>query len=253
MQSEGLEFKRVRNNDTIILIHGAWHGSWCFDRIIPTLQALGHKVIAPDLPGHGNSKENMADQTLEKYVAFVLGILDAQPEPVILAGHSMAGMIITEVAERRPEKVKKLVYMNAFLPLPGQSAQGTDGSGITPKDFSKVTKDGYTQSWATEVVRNVFGQNCSELDKRYILEHLNKLQAIEPLTAKVYPTAERWGSVRRFFIAGACDIAMTLDKVKSMLVNIPCEEVYAVEGDHEIFCSAPDELAFTLHTIALKD
>src|SRR5690348_7432805 len=74
-----------------VLIHGSWHGGWCWERVTPLLRAAGHRVIAPDLPGHGHDAPPV-ERAYERYVPFVCGLLDAQPEPVVLVGHSSGGM-----------------------------------------------------------------------------------------------------------------------------------------------------------------
>ena len=88
------------------MVHGAWHGAWCWERVENILHILGHKTICPDLPGHGKRKEPIAEQTLQSYVDDTVRILDEQPEPVILVGHSMGGAVITMAAEARPQKSK---------------------------------------------------------------------------------------------------------------------------------------------------
>jgi len=97
---------------TYVLIHGAWHGAWCWKNIIPFLEKNGHKVVAPDLPGHGEDKRPIAEVTLQAYTDRVCQILDEQSEPVILVGHSMGGVVITQTAEYRPEKIKSLYLLS---------------------------------------------------------------------------------------------------------------------------------------------
>lgn len=72
---------------TFVLIHGAWHGGWCWDKVVPLLEQAGHVAVAPDLPSHGADRTPVAEVTLDAYVARVCEILDAQPEPVVLLGH----------------------------------------------------------------------------------------------------------------------------------------------------------------------
>ena len=104
---------------TYVLIHGAWHGGWCWDKIVPLLKKEGHKVEAPDLPGHGRDKTPIPEISLQSYTDRVCRILDTQSEPVILVGHSMGGVVITQAAQHRPEKIKTLVYLSAMLPRNG--------------------------------------------------------------------------------------------------------------------------------------
>ena len=96
-----------------VLIHGACHGSWCWDNVVPLLQKKGHLVEAPDLPGHGKDKTPIQEVTLQSCVDKVCSVIEAQSEPVILVGHSMGGIILSQVAEQIPDKIKTLVYLTA--------------------------------------------------------------------------------------------------------------------------------------------
>jgi pimeloyl-ACP methyl ester carboxylesterase len=100
---------------TYVLIHGAWHGGWCWSKVAPLLTQKGHTVFTPDLPGHGVDKTPVSEITLRKYSDSVVDVIDLQPGPVVLVGHSMGGLVISEVAERRPAKIESLVYVCAFL------------------------------------------------------------------------------------------------------------------------------------------
>ena len=97
----------------VALVHGSYHGSWCWDFVRPELERLGHRVTTIDLP--------ISDPTLgaQAYAQVVDDALDPASEPV-LVGHSMAGLVIPLVAVRRP--VQRLVFVSAFLPSPGRSA-----------------------------------------------------------------------------------------------------------------------------------
>src|SRR5260370_40737879 len=107
---------------TYLLVHGAWHGAWCWRKVVPLLEKVGNGWLAPDLPGHGQDSTSLAYVTLEAYVSRLLPLVDAAPEPVILVGHSLGGTVISQVAEARPEKVRLLVYLSALLPRAGESA-----------------------------------------------------------------------------------------------------------------------------------
>jgi pimeloyl-ACP methyl ester carboxylesterase len=97
----------------IALVHGSFHGAWCWDLLIPELERLGHRVITMDLP--------ISDPTqgASDYADAIVNALDPDSEPV-LVGHSMAGLVIPLVATRRP--IRRLVFLAAFLPSPGMSA-----------------------------------------------------------------------------------------------------------------------------------
>lgn len=103
-----------------VLVHGQWHGSWCWSKVVPLLTAQGHRVTAIDLPGRGGDPKELEKLTPTDYVSAVNRVLDAAPEPVVLVGHSLGGGTISLAGEARPDKIKRLVYLTAFLVPPGK-------------------------------------------------------------------------------------------------------------------------------------
>ncbi|GAB3162537.1 alpha/beta fold hydrolase [Telluribacter humicola] len=107
---------------TYILVHGAWHEAWCWKKVVLMLEANGSRVLAIDLPGHGTDKTPMATVTLNDYVQRIVASANAQTGPIILVGHSKAGVAIAQAAEvLGKEKVSKLVFLDAFMPDNGDS------------------------------------------------------------------------------------------------------------------------------------
>src|SRR5580692_1596120 len=102
---------QTNERKTFLLIHGAWHGGWCWRRVAPLLEPKGHQAVAADLPGHGADQTPTAPVTPESYTARICEIAGAQSEPVILVGHSMGGIAITQAAEDCPDKIRALVYL----------------------------------------------------------------------------------------------------------------------------------------------
>lgn len=103
---------------TFVLIHGAWHGGWCYRDTAKALRAQGHTVHVPTLTGNGQ-RLHLAHQgiTLETHVRDVLGVFEAEElDDAVLVGHSYGGMVITGVADRIPQKIRRLVYLDAFVP-----------------------------------------------------------------------------------------------------------------------------------------
>src|SRR5262245_17861037 len=98
---------------TFVLVHGAWHGAWCWYKVVPQLTQAGHTAIAPDLPGLGRDRTPLAEISLDRWTEAICEIVDAATEPVVLVGHSRGGIVISEVAERRPARVATLVYLTA--------------------------------------------------------------------------------------------------------------------------------------------
>ena len=106
-----------------VLVHGAWHGGWCYRDTAAALRAAGHTVFTPTHTGVGERAHQRAENiTLETHIRDVCGCLEAEElSDVVLCGHSYGGMVITGVADRMPERVKALVYLDAFVPQHGQS------------------------------------------------------------------------------------------------------------------------------------
>jgi pimeloyl-ACP methyl ester carboxylesterase len=115
---------------TYVLVHGAWHGAWCWSKVVSLLEGAGHKAIALDLPGHGRDDTPIAQVTFEAYCDKVREIVEAQPESVILVGHSMGGRVVTQVAELRPDRIMTLVYIAAILLRHGENTMPADPACI---------------------------------------------------------------------------------------------------------------------------
>lgn len=145
----------------IVLVHGAWHGGWCWTRVIPRLQASGAPVFAPTLTGLGKHASLVAEPPgLETHIADVASLIEAQDLwDVVLVGHSYAGMVITGVADRLKPRLGRLIYLDAAVPadgddfashIPGISAavaerrraafrsMAPDGAWLPPPDAGRV-------------------------------------------------------------------------------------------------------------------
>jgi pimeloyl-ACP methyl ester carboxylesterase len=110
-----------------VLVHGAWHGGWCWRRIVDALHARGHRAHAVTLTGVGERVHLMSPLiTLETHIADVAHAIEAEElQDVVLAVHSYAGMIGTAIADRMPQRLRHLVYVDAVVPKPGESWSST--------------------------------------------------------------------------------------------------------------------------------
>jgi pimeloyl-ACP methyl ester carboxylesterase len=106
-----------------VLVHGAWHGGWCWKKIRPRLMAAGHEVYTPTLTGLGERAHLLtADVGLDTHIQDVVAMLEVEDlRDVVLVGHSYGGMVITGVAQRAPQRLAQLIYLDAFMPDPGRS------------------------------------------------------------------------------------------------------------------------------------
>ncbi len=113
-----------------VLVHGAWHGGWCWRDVVRGLTAAGHRAHAVTLTGLGERAHLMSPAiTLETHIADVAGAIEAEEmTEVVLAVHSYAGMIGTAIADRYPQRLRRLVYVDAVVPKPGESWASTHAS-----------------------------------------------------------------------------------------------------------------------------
>jgi len=112
---------------TFVLVHGAWHGSWCWKRVRSALQGQGHEVLTPTLTGVGE-RAHLLDRNvnLQTHVDDVLNLIRWEElDDVVLCGHSYAGCVVSSVADRVPERISHLVYLDAFVPETGRSLHDT--------------------------------------------------------------------------------------------------------------------------------
>jgi pimeloyl-ACP methyl ester carboxylesterase len=108
---------------TFVLVHGSWHGGWCWKEVAPLLQSSGHQVYAPTLSGLG-ARSHLADCVLDlaTHITEIANLITYEDlSEVILVGHSYSGMVITGVANQIPERLLKLVYLDAYVPYEGES------------------------------------------------------------------------------------------------------------------------------------
>lgn len=109
------------SNATFVLVHGAWHGGWCWGRVAQRLRAAGHHVFHPTQTGLGERRHLLSpDLTLATFVDDIAGVIEYEElDDVILVGHSFAGSVIRGVAGRLPERLRHLVYLDALIVTPG--------------------------------------------------------------------------------------------------------------------------------------
>ena len=154
-----------------LLVHGAWHGAWCWRRVVPLLEQSGHRVHAVTLTGVGERAHLLNAQiSLETHIQDLISALEAEEfDSAILVLHSYAGMLGTAVADRWPDRVKRLVYVDAMVPSPGeawgdlqpadiraarQAAIAASPSRVMPApDAALYGLDGADHAWVTRRVR----------------------------------------------------------------------------------------------------
>lgn len=231
---------------TFILVHGSWLDASCWRDVVARLEGAGHRAIARDLPGHGTDETPRGMVTTADYVRSVVADVDESPAPVVLVGHSMAGTVISQVAEARPDRIKALVYVCAFLLGDGESilqAAGMDpdsrlGPAVVPDEANGII------ALRPEAVTELFFHDCvpdvaARAAARYAPD------PIQPLVTPVRVSAARFGRVPRVYVETANDRVISLAAQRRMQAALPCATVRMATG-HSPFLAAPDLLAMQL-------
>jgi len=235
---------------TFILVHGACHGGWCWEKVQPILESHGHKVCAPDLPGLGKDHTPPANVTLADNVEKISRLLDKMEEPVVLVGHALGGVTISQTAEARRRKIKALVYVCGLMPPSGKaSREMTAGDPeILFRRSRELSPDGLTYTFARSQLPALFYEDVSPEDRYRSMERLRP-QPIAISTTPLSLTEDRYGSVPRWYIECTHDNAVRIGRQRAMVKVLPCK-VITMECGHSPFYSNPEELAEHLETIA---
>ena len=159
---------------TYVLVHGAGHGGWCWQRVAPLLRAAGHDVFTPTLTGLGERAHLLSpDVGLETHVTDVTALLACEDlAEVILVGHSYGGVVITGVADRALSRVGQLVFLDAAIPQNGESLSGMTPTILGVRKESRIVNGVELVLWPDDpFARKVYGVT-DEADWAWMAERL---------------------------------------------------------------------------------
>jgi pimeloyl-ACP methyl ester carboxylesterase len=243
--------RRERLN--FVLVHGSWHGPWCWEKLAPLLRAEGHNVNTVDLQaGRPAEQSNLA-----AYVKRVTDALDAQAGPAVLIGHSSGGTFVSQAAEERAEKIRTLVFLSGFVLANGESGRdafkpGSDpGTRLPPlfrPDFrpgTKIPLQIRLEVSNPAAVKDALYNDCSDADARAAIARL----VPEPAAPGGQPlrlTPERFGRVDKAYIFCSKDNAISPVKQREFAAKWPMRKTVTLDASHSPFLSMPARLAQVL-------
>lgn len=231
----------------ILLIHGAAHGAWCWHRVIPALTALGHHARAIDLPSHGDDSTDPATVTLDSYAQ---AILNATQGPTLLVGHSMGGFPITAAAQLAPDRFTALIYLCAYLPIPGMTLAEMRRAGPRQPLAGSFKIDPTRSTFTFDPNQSpaLFYHDCPAEDVALARRRLCA-QAIRPQETPI-PDTSRAESLPRHYIRCTDDRAIPPDYQATMAARLPPDHIHDLATSHSPFFAAPEALAQKIHAIA---
>jgi pimeloyl-ACP methyl ester carboxylesterase len=234
---------------TFVLIHGSWHGGWCFDLLRRRLEAAGHAVIAPDLPGMGGDEAALSAVTLDGWARFAADLCRTAPQrPVVLAGHSRGGLVISQAAELAPDAIDSLVYICAMMLPDGMSrAQFKTEEGPNPAFDALIspTPGGHGTRITGDSPATVFAQlSPPELVGDAMARLVDEPHG--PRSTPMRLTPERYGRVPRTYVECTDDRTIPIASQRRMQGLVPGARVETLWADHSPYLSRPEGLAAIL-------
>lgn len=234
---------------TFVLVAGAWHGAWCWQRLVPLLEARGHFVLTPELPGTGASRADPATASLDGWARLIAELVSVQSGPVVLVGHSRGGAVISRAAQMAHQNLRMLVYLAAYLLPQGTvaAAARADDASLIP-DNMIAADSGVTCTLRPEILREAFYGDCDDETFGFARTRLSP-EPLKPLVSPLKISADVFGKVPRAYVECTRDRTISLRAQRQMQAALPCEPVFTLESDHSPFLSHPRELADLLGTL----
>jgi pimeloyl-ACP methyl ester carboxylesterase len=237
-----------------VLIHGGFHGAWCWVRTVPELERLGHQAVAIDLPGHGTRRDERS--TLADRRDAIVAVLEPGD---VLVGHSGGGYDITRAADAAADLVRHLVYLAAGLPLEGRTVLEATGGSTTvgeggDEEVTRLMSDetgmlsfiqpderGRMKCIDFEAVRGFFYHDCDEATARWAFDRLTPAPVeflVEPVSVPEFWQADLPRSYIRCLQDRAKPHAMSEDVTRRLGVS-----ALSIDTSHSPFLSQPRQLA----------
>jgi pimeloyl-ACP methyl ester carboxylesterase len=234
-----------------VLVHGAFSGGWVWEQVGAALEAAGHTVAAPDLPGSGDDDTPAEQVTLDGYGQRIKEALEAGDGPALLVGHSMGGAAITHAAGLVPDRIAKLVYVCAFLPPDGK----------TLLDMTQLPEGAGDQIQANLIIEPPIGR--LEPDAMRLAAYNNSPESViveslprhgpQPLAPMGTPVArgDRFNDIPRAYVFCERDQSIPPPLQHRMVADDGhVAQAFTLDTDHAPMVSATDELVAILEQLA---
>lgn len=234
---------KAKNENTIVIIHGAWSSSNDWQHVSEDLIAGGNSVIAVNLPGHGSDNTSISSISLKLYVDEVKKAIGSK-QNVVLVGHSFGGIVASQVAEEIAPQIKKIIYIAAYVPKNGESlltiAQ-TDAESHVGKNLVVDEKAGIA-SIKKEGIADVFLADAPKQVADYVSNNL-KPEPLAPLATPVMLTDSKFGKINKVFVYSLNDHTIGYSLQQKMTKDAGIERVYSLPSSHTPFIMFPHVLA----------
>ena len=230
-----------RSTRSIVLVHGAWHGSWCWTRVVPLLEQRGFLVHAVDLPSTGIGPPSGVDLSAD--AAAVRAAIDASSGEVLVCGHSYGGMVISHPAVGTHPRLAHLAYLCAFLPERAESLFAI-GDG-RPAPWIRVDERGLSLPDLDQAPALLYG-DCDPETQSWAVGRLRP-QPTGPFTEPVADPA--WRYTPSTYIVCTQDCVMPLELQRGLFASRTAGLI-ELDAGHSPFLSRPGELTRALAALS---
>jgi pimeloyl-ACP methyl ester carboxylesterase len=231
---------------TFVLVHGAWHGGWCWRRVADRLRGGGHVVFTPTLTGLGERSHLLrAGIDLKTHIADVVNVMKWERlTDVVLCGHSYGGLVISGVAEQMAPAIRSIVFLDAFVPRDGEAAQDLTSSAVQEGVRSALQRGEIAMPPRSA---EAFGVNAAD---RAWVDSLCVPQPIATFTDKIALTGARDRIARKSYIRAKSYANPGFDRAYGALQSDPSWRTYEVACGHDVMVDDPERLTEILLEVA---
>ncbi len=224
-----------------LLLHGSWHGAWCWHKVVPRLEMAGHTVTAIDLPGRGRAPAAPALVGLARMVRAAEAALASDGKTTIVV-HSRNGIVASALAERVPDRIARTIYLASFM-LP----TGRRVLDYVPDRDSAIAAHIHVDRLKLRdrldpaLYREGLYADCHDEDIE-LARSLLVPEPVRPALTRLCLTQERYGRVPRGYIRLTDDRAVSPSLQDRLLRETPVDRVAEIQGSHSVYFSQPDRL-----------
>ena len=231
---------------TFVLVHGAWHGGWCWRRVADRLRGGGHIVFTPTLTGLGERSHLLrAGIDLKTHIADVVNVMKWEDlSDVVLCGHSYGGMVISGVAEALPQAIRSIVFLDAFVPRSGEAVQDLTGPAVREAGQAALQRGDIV---IPPRPAEAFGVNPAD---RAWVDRLCVGQPIATFTDKIALTGARDHIARKSYIRAKSYANPGFDRALGEVRSDPTWRSYEVPSGHDVMVDMPERLVEILLEVA---
>ena len=226
-----------------VLIHGAWHGGWCWRRVAPLLRQAGHEVFTPSLTGLGE-RAHLAQPgiDLELHIQDVVSLLEMEDlSDVVLLGHSYGGMVVTGAADRVPRRIRRLIYFDAFVPENGKPQMDYVAAAV-PERAAGFRKQGEASGFIEPPPAALWGHTDPEM-----IAWLKRREVKHPYRTMTQPirlaNEAALARIPKTFVHCTAPATGAFDPFAAKYRNDPAWRFFELNSGHDAMLLKPREVA----------